>query len=269
MAARTAIKVNGITLPNQVIAEEAQHHPARTPAAAFEAAARALVIRHLLLEEAKRCGITAEPVQVVPGKRETPDEARIRALIEASAPACEPDETECRAFYETDPARFRSPDLFEVSHILFAAHPHDHSGYAQAVKYAHETIAALGHGPQRFEALARERSACESRTNGGRLGQIIPGETVPEFEAVLYRLKEREIASVPVESRFGAHVLRLDAYARGEPLPFDYVRERISTYLAEQAWRHEAAQFIGELVANAQIEGIVMAKPQSLGGMAE
>ena len=268
MAARTAIKVNGVTLPNQVIAEEAQHHPARTPAAAFEAAARALVIRHLLLEEAERCGITAEPVQVVPGKRETPDEARIRALIEASAPACEPHDAECLAFYEANPSRFRSPDLFEVSHILFAAHPHDRSGYAQAVKQAQETIAELGHGPQRFEALARERSACESRTNGGRLGQIMPGETVPEFEAVLYRLKEREIASAPVESRFGAHVLRLDACARGEPLPFDYVRERISAYLAEQAWRHETARYIGGLVANAQIEGIDMGRPQRKAGTA-
>lgn len=185
MAARAAIKVNGVTLPNQVIAEEAQHHPAKTPAAAFEAAARALVIRHLLLEEAERCAITSVPVLVMPGKRETQDEARIRALIEANAPAYEADEAECRAFYEANPARFRSPDLFEASHILFAGHPHDSRGYAQAVKQAQETIAELGHAPQLFEALARERSACESRANGGRLGQIVPGETVPEFEAVL------------------------------------------------------------------------------------
>ena len=58
---------------------------------------------------------------VAPGKRETPDEARIRALIAANVPVEEADEAQCRALYDAEPARFRSPDLFEASHILFAA----------------------------------------------------------------------------------------------------------------------------------------------------
>jgi peptidyl-prolyl cis-trans isomerase C len=264
MAQRAPIIVNGVALAPQAVAEEAQHHPAKTPAKAFEAAGRALVIRHLLLEEAERCAIAAESMLVAPGKRETSDEARIRNLIAANVAVDEPDEAECRAFYDTDPARFRSPDLFEASHILLAAHPHDSEAFAKAVAQAQDLIAELTRAPRRFEALAREHSACDSRANGGRLGQIAPGETVPEFEAVLYALEEGRIAPEPVQSRFGAHVLRLDARARGETLPFEYVRDRIAAYLTERAWRRNVVRYIDGLVAQAEIEGLAMARPQEV-----
>ena len=68
--ARPIVRLNGVALPPRMIAAEAQHHPARTPAAAFESAARALIIRTLLLEEAARRGLTATPQEVTEGKRE-------------------------------------------------------------------------------------------------------------------------------------------------------------------------------------------------------
>tara|TARA_R110002110_G_scaffold29413_4_gene105059 strand:- start:1191 stop:1994 length:804 start_codon:yes stop_codon:yes gene_type:complete len=262
MAPRPAIKLNGVVLPPQMIAAEAQHHPAKNPAMAFEAAARALIIRTLLLEEAARQNIVAEPELTAPGKRELDDEARIRALVEASAPIDEPDEAACRAFYDKHQARFRGSDLFEASHILFAAHPHDVEAYAQAATYAEEVIAELAQAPRKFEAIARERSECDSKANGGRLGQIVSGQTVPEFESVLHSLDEGTIAATPVKSRFGAHVLRLDARALGEVLPFDYVREHIVTLIAERTWRRDMTRLVETLLARAEVEGIVMAPPR-------
>lgn len=258
MAPRPAIKLNGVVLPPQMIAAEAQHHPSQTPAAAFQAAARALIIRTLLLEEAKRDAIAAEPELIAPGKRELDDEARIRALMEARIPVVEPFEDRCRAFYDANPSRFRSPDLYEASHILFLAHPHDVEAYAGAVARAEAVIGELRRSPQRFEAIAREQSECDSKANGGRLGQIVPGETVPEFEKALEGLEEGEIAATPVRSRFGAHILKLDARARGETLPFDYVRDQIESYLAEQQWRRDVAAYIEQLVSRATIEGVEM-----------
>lgn len=265
MAPRPSIKLNGIVLPPHMIAAEAQHHPSQTPAAAFQAAARALIIRTLLLEEAQRDAIAAEPELVAPGKRELDDEARIRALMEARIPVMEPSEDQCRAFYDANPSRFRSPDLYEASHILFLAHPHDAQAYAGAVARAEAVIAELARAPGRFEAIAREQSECDSRANGGRLGQIVPGETVPEFEKVLQTLEEGRIAAAPVRSRFGAHILKLDARAKGETLPFSYVREQIESYLAERQWRRDVAAYIERLVGEAQIEGVDMAPANSVG----
>jgi peptidyl-prolyl cis-trans isomerase C len=95
------------------------------------------------------------------------------------------------------------------------------------------------------------------------LGQIVRGQTVPEFEHVLQQLKEGQIAPIPVKSRFGAHVLKLDARAAGKPLPFDYVYERISMFLAEKDWRRGVARYIDGLVARAEIEGIEMVSSRS------
>lgn len=258
MALRPQIKLNGVVLPPHMIASEAQHHPAKTPAAAFQTAARALIIRTLLLEEADRCGTVAEPELVSPGKRETGDEARIRALMESAVVAVEPDEAACRALYDADPSRFKSPDLYEASHILFIAHPHDAETYAAATARAEALIAELMKKPSRFETLAREQSECESRANGGRLGQIVKGDTVQEFEAALEKLSEGQISPEPVRSKYGVHILKLDARAVGKPLPYEYVHERIMLFLAEKAWRKDVARFIDGLVANAEIEGIDM-----------
>lgn len=262
MVARAPIRLNGVTLPPQMIAAEAQHHPSRTPAAAFLAAARAIIIRTLLLEEADHAAIVARPEFVDTGKRELDDEARIRALMEARVPISEPDEDRCRGFYDADPSRFRSPDLYEASHILFLAHPHDTKAYTEAVDRAQAVIAELLSAPDRFEAIAKEQSQCDSRANGGHLGQIVSGETVPEFERALRGLAEGEIATAPVKSRFGAHVIRLDARAKGETLPFEYVHEKIAEYLAEKRWRKDVAAYIEQLIGLAHIEGIDMAPPE-------
>ncbi len=260
MSQRASIVINGVTLAPQSIAVEAQHHSAKTPAAAYDAAARALAIHMLLLQEAERLDIKAEPALVSPGKRETGDEARVVALIETNVPLIEADEAACRAHYDLNKDRFCGPDLFEASHILFAADPGDETGYHRAVASATDTIGALIHSPALFESLAREKSDCDSRSNGGRLGQIASGTMVPEFETFLYALDEGQIAAVPVKTRFGAHVLRLDKRALGQILPFDYVHERIGTYLTERDWCKKLAEYIGKLVEAATIEGIDLSR---------
>jgi peptidyl-prolyl cis-trans isomerase C len=260
--ARPVVRLNGVTLPPQMIAAEAQHHPARTPAAAFEAAARALIVRTLLLEEAARLGLDAEPEEIGGGKRELPDEARIRHLLDCRVPIPDVAEAECLAYYEQHRACFRSPELVEVSHILFAAAPGDAGALAKAQKAAADALAALDMNPGLFESLARDRSDCGSKSAGGRLGQLSPGETVAEFEAALVTLQPGEIAAAPVKSRFGVHIVRLDARMPGQPLPFSYVRGKIAAFLIERAWRQAAALFIARLVNAAEIEGVAMRAPE-------
>lgn len=258
MAARPSIKLNGVALPPQMIAAEAQHHPASTPAAAFTAAAHALIVRTLLLEQAKRQGIVAEPQFLAPGKCELDDEAVIRTLIEDHVPAREPDKSECRTYYEAHRTRFRAQDLFEVSHILFRPDANDANGDLVAAKKAAAAIRELEAEPSRFDGIARSRSECDSRTNGGRLGQISSGDTFPEFEDALTSLQEGEITQSPVKTRFGWHVIRLDARAVGEILPFEYVQEEIAAYLTEQDWRRRVGRYISGLIKDASIEGIEM-----------
>lgn len=256
--ARPAIRLNGVALPPQMIAAEAQHHPARTPAVAFEDAARALIVRTLLLEEALRRGITAAPAEVRDGKWELPAEAQIRQLLETCVPIPQVSDAQCRDYYVAQPDRFRAPELIEASHILFAADPRDSEGVAKSEAAALSALAELQGRPDLFEAIARERSDCGSKTSGGRLGQLAPGETVAEFEGALTSLTPGMIASQPVKSRFGFHLIRLDARLLGERLPYEYVHEKIAAFLSERAWRHDVTLFIEQLIAGARIEGVTM-----------
>jgi peptidyl-prolyl cis-trans isomerase C len=241
-----------------MIAAEAQHHPARTPAMAFQAAARALILRTLLLEEARRRGLDAAPELVAPGKRETQDEALMRQLMNDAVSIAEPSDSVCLAFYEAHIGRFHSPDLMEVSHILFAAHPQDAAARSKAKSNARAALAELMRKPDAFDAIARERSDCPSKSAGGRLGQLGPDDLIPEFAAAVSGLGEGKIGPDAVETRFGFHIVRLDAKERGKVLPFAYVREQIATFLAEQQWRRDSTSFLAGLVRNARIEGVEM-----------
>lgn len=86
----TDIKVNGEVIPAALIAAEAQNHPAPPgkPGLAWKAAAEALAIRALLLQEAARRGIAPAPRDRGEGLIEDEDEARIRALLDLELGLC-------------------------------------------------------------------------------------------------------------------------------------------------------------------------------------
>ncbi|NRR31051.1 peptidylprolyl isomerase [Oxalobacteraceae bacterium] len=60
----------------------------------------------------------------------------------------------------------------------------------------------------KFEELARLFSTDGSAAKGGDLGWLYPGDTVPEFEAVMNGLKPGEL-SAPVETSFGYHLIEV------------------------------------------------------------
>jgi peptidyl-prolyl cis-trans isomerase C len=252
------VVVNGQPIPARDIATEAQNHPAPPgkPGLAWRAAARALAVRALLLQEATRLGIAAEPRELAPGRRETPEEALIRALIEARVAPEPPSEAACRAHHARHAEAFRAPTLYAAAHILLPAAPEDAAAREGAGTLARALLAELARDPGAFDRIAREHSACSSREAGGRLGQILAGETVPEFEAVLGRLDPGTIAPEPVATRYGIHIVRLDARAEGALLPYDKVARRVRDRLERAAWAHAARRLVADLVEAAEITGI-------------
>ncbi|QIE57867.1 peptidase [Pikeienuella piscinae] len=257
-ALQPEVSVNGEVIPSSLIAAEAQNHPAPPgkPGLAWRAAARALAVRALLLQAARRLELDPEQQELGPGRRETRDEALVRAVIETHVRAEPPDDDACRAFYAAHEQRFRAPNLYEAAHILLPAPPDDPAARAKAREFAEALLKEIMVDARAFDRLARENSACESRGNGGRLGQITAGDTVPEFEAALEALEEGAISPAPVETRYGFHIIRLDARAEGEILPFDNVRQRIREMLERAAWARGARALVTRLLEESTIEGV-------------
>ena len=259
-----AVSVNGVSIARDTIVREMQHHPAPKPIATWQQAARALVIRELLLQEARRVGIVPKPISDSDGRRETDEEAMIRGLIEHEVTVPAPDDETCRRYYLRHQAQFRSPDIYEASHILFAALPSNREAYAQAQANAAGVLAALNERPDSFANLAQSYSRCPSGAQGGNLGQITSGQTTPEFERALVVLNPGELSAEPVATRYGFHIIRLDRKHEGRMLPYEAVAERIADYLRESVRRRADAQYIARLVSAARIEGVEMAGADAL-----
>ncbi|MGE0735896.1 MAG: peptidylprolyl isomerase [Alphaproteobacteria bacterium] len=247
------ILVNGAEIPPHAVAAEMQYHPAPTQEQAWSTAATALVVRELLLQEAARLGVVARPDA---DDEANPEEAVIQALLAQEITTPEPDEATCRRYWAANAAKFRAPDVYEAAHILFAAPPDDAAGRETAKRLATETLALLQLEPKRFAALARERSACPSASAGGLLGQQSRGDLVPEIETFVMNLEEGQICPVPVATRYGFHVLRLDRLARGAALDFEAAQPKIEEYLVQHSWQRAVSQYLRVLAGRAKIEGL-------------
>lgn len=252
------VRVNGVEVAPEAIAREMQHHSAPDPETAWKEAARALAIRELLLQEARRLGIEADPRPDEAGRIETEAEAVITTLLEEAVTPSVPDEEECRRFYETQHGRFRTPDLFEVSHILIEPEGGEAEAWAEAEAHARAIIAEIGDDPTAFAEAARELSACPSAHQDGSLGQVRRGELLPEVQKAIEALGEGQTRSVPVRSRYGWHVLRLARRIEGHALPFEVVKEKIAEMLEARSWSIAAARYVTGLAERAEVEGIAI-----------
>lgn len=251
------VVVNGVTITATAIAAEAQNHPVpkAKPGRAWRMATRALTIRMLMLDEARKRGLTAVPVEVSPGRFETDEEALIRAVMEAAIVPSTPTDAALEAEWAKAPDRFRAPPLWEVSHILAACAPGEHPDAAKAKARADALLTAVKATPRQFSEIAASESDCGSKANGGALGQLGPGDTAPEFEAIMRDLAEGAITPEPVRTRYGWHIIRLDAFAEGQPLPFETVRPKLRAAMEKAAWAEAAKRFVEALVEDAEIVG--------------
>jgi peptidyl-prolyl cis-trans isomerase C len=246
--------VDGVEIPEEAIAAEAQNHPAESPAEARATAARALVIRHLLLNQARVLQLTPAPETDEQDRRETDDEALIRQVFEQELTPEEPDEEACRRYWRTHSLAFTAPALVEASHILFE----DAADLPPADARAADAIVRIGGREDRFRALARAESACPSGGSGGSLGQLRPGDLAREVEAALALLEPGQIAEAPVRSRFGAHVVCLDRRVPARLIPFEVVHDRIRDRLRARAWTTAATRYVARLGRGALIEGLTL-----------
>lgn len=254
-----SVTVNGVEISRAAISREMQNHPARRPIEAWQSAARALAIRELLLQEARSLAMQPAPLTDDEGRCETDDEALVRIVVEREVVTPEPDEDTCRRYYTQNIRRFCSAELCEVSHILIAADPRDAAARDTARRRALVLIGALASAPEQFGGVARAQSDCPSREVDGNLGQIGPGQTVPEFEQALSTVPAGAVHNEPIASRYGYHVVRVDHRVEGRQLPFEMVQSKIFAYLAEHVKRTAIRQYISVLAGRAAITGIDLA----------
>ncbi|HWV02536.1 MAG TPA: peptidylprolyl isomerase [Devosia sp.] len=190
-----------------------------------------------------------------------PDEAdaalvaeAVEELLSREVSTPEPIEDEMRRYYDSHAAEFRSGDLVNVRHILFQVTAAVNVPQIRA--RAEETLNILLKQPEQFGDLARELSNCPSGENGGILGQLGRGDTVPEFEKVLFSPGRTGVSRDLVKTRFGFHIIAVDQRIPGKVLPFELVRDQIATRLKAVVEARALRQYVNVLAGGAVLEGV-------------
>ena len=246
------ISVNGVAITPEAMALEVQYHPAQSREEAVYLAARALVIRELLQQRIAALGLAVDI-----GAGENPEEAATRLLLEREVKVPECDEATCVRFFENNRGRFHSAPLLAVRHILLECAPDDAEARQMAHVQAEILLLSLTQEPGSFAELALKYSACPSKAQGGSLGQISKGQTVPELERQLFTLAPG-LADKPLESRYGWHVISIDQRVEGQPLPYEAVAGAIRTQLQQGVWQKALVQYLQTLIGAADIRGLAL-----------
>ncbi len=244
------ISVNEVVITPEAMAQELQYHPAESREEAVYLAAKALVIRELLQQRIAELGLSLEV-----GAGENEEEAATRLLLEREVKVPELDEETSLRYYESNRARFHSAPLLAVRHILLECAPDDAEARGIAFDQAEVLLQRLNDLPGSFAELAQKYSACPSKEQGGSLGQISKGQTVPELERQLFTL-QAGLASKPLESRYGWHVISVDQRIEGQQLPYEAVATAIRTQLQQGVWQKALVQYLQTLIGAADVRGI-------------
>ena len=120
-----------------------------------------------------------------------------------------------RTYYDQHQDQYRVPEEVKVSHILIKTPPAgadgkvDEKGVAEAQKKAEDILKQLKAGAK-FDELAKKYSEDPgSGKQGGELGWIGRGRTVPEFEKTAFSLPVGQLSDL-VKTTYGFHIIRVE-----------------------------------------------------------
>lgn len=100
-----------------------------------------------------------------------------------------------------------------------------------------EAIIKKLEGGEDFQKLANENTTDPSgKTNGGDLGYFGPGQMVPEFEKAALALEVGKYTTVPVQTQFGWHIIKVEDKRAQQPPAFEQVKEQVKSLVIREKY---------------------------------
>ena len=247
-AALPTAAVNGIEL----------HPPGQRPDISL---LRELAYTELLRQQAVMKGLLPRHKELTAPELGEAERKVIEAMVDAEVQSPQPNEDECRRYYEANPSQFMVGQALHVRHILFAVTPgvNVHALTIHAEKALLE-LTRKDASPGRFAQLAAELSNCPTSAQGGDLGWVGPDDCAPELANELFHQKHSQwgmgVHPRLIHTRFGFHIIEVLERRAGKQPAYAEVRERIAALLAMQSRARALHQYMSLLVGEALVEGI-------------
>jgi peptidyl-prolyl cis-trans isomerase D len=193
-----------------------------------------------------------------------PEKRKVKyAIVETGKAAADVQVTpeELRSYYDQHRDQYRLPEQVKVSHILIktplpgADGKVDEKGVGEAQRRAEDLLKQLKSGAK-LEDLAKKYSEDPgSAKQGGSLGWIGKGQTVPEFEKTAFSLPKGQTSDL-VKSSYGFHIIRVDDKQEAHTKSLDEVKAEIEPVLKHQKGQQIAQQKAEALLKQARAQGL-------------
>jgi len=142
-------------------------------------------------------------------------------------------DAQLRAAYASSMDSFRTPERVKVRHILLMTQGKSDAEKKAALTKAQDLLKQVKSGAD-FAELAKKNSQDPgSAQNGGDLGFIVKGQTVPPFEKFAFSAKPNEISDL-VTTEYGYHIIQVEEKQSARVKPFEEVKDSITEQLKKQ-----------------------------------
>jgi peptidyl-prolyl cis-trans isomerase C len=200
-----------------------------------------LIGRCLLSQHDRVCAYRKDPVIAKKVKAFEDDLVIARFLEVEIGSRIEVSEDELKRHYQENRKRFFAPPKVKASHILLRTEDE-----------AEEVLVKL-RGGEEFERLAKAYSIdLPMALEGGSMGIIEKGRTLPALESAVFALKKNEISDV-VKTEFGYHIIRVDEIISGGVKSYEEVKDGIKAALMQEKESKALTELAAKLEAGASV----------------
>ncbi|MDD2336064.1 MAG: peptidylprolyl isomerase [Geobacteraceae bacterium] len=238
-------EVNGIAITTQDFKNEVDRLPAylkpmvQSPEGKKELL-DSMVVREIILEQAKKDGVdkskdVADRLEDL--RKRLIVETYLKKKVEQEAQISDAD---LKKFYDENKDKFKTGEQVRASHIL-----------VKTEKEAQDILAQLKSGAN-FEDLAKKYSTDATAAKGGDLGWFSKGAMVPEFDKVVFGLKEGQLSGI-VKTQFGYHIIKVTGVRPAGIRAFDEVKEQIKSTLLPSKQQEIFQKMKEDLKKNAKV----------------
>jgi peptidyl-prolyl cis-trans isomerase C len=191
-------------------------------------------------------------------KGEIRQQMQAMKVVEAEiAPSVTVTDADVSDFYTKNPEKFQELEAVHASHILIRTpDAADQAAKKKALAEAQSVLAEIKKGGD-FATLAKQHSQdAGSAANGGDLGFVPRGQTVPVFEQAAFALKPGQMSGI-VESPYGYHIIKVVAHRDARTVPLQEVKPQVTEFLKQQKMQEKTAAYVEKLKAKAKIEILI------------
>jgi len=200
-----------------------------------------MISEKLLIQEAKNMGLE-EDMDVLEQVKKMTEQILVQALIEKDIlDKVQVGDVEVEKYYETNKDNFTEKEQVHLFNILL-----------ETEEEAQNVLEQLKAGED-FSEIAKTKSTGPSAAQGGDMGFISKGSTIPEIDEAISALEIGELTDI-IKSDFGFHILKITEKKAETVKTLEEVREEIVQTLLPEKQKEAFDNLLEELKGKVEIE---------------